>query len=248
MTGRRIAVVIAALLAVLAPSSGAASATASPLEQEVSRALRQLAALRTTAGEPGAAYERDYFGTAWADVDGNDCRTRDDVLARDLRSVQKRDTCTVVSGVLADPYTGARLTFVKSNASAIQIDHVVPLSLAWHSGADAWSTGKRATFANDPLNLLAVDGPTNQRKGDSGPSEWLPPNTRYACTYVMRFVRVSFLYGATIATADRAAAKRVLRRCTVVKGHPTTMRALAPSLWAHAATYVHATPSLTPTN
>jgi hypothetical protein len=26
------------------------------------------------------------------------------------------------------------------------------------------------------------------------------------------------------------------------------MRALAPSLWAHAATYVHATPSLTPTN
>jgi len=233
---------MAALLAVLATPADAAGAGTSPLEQEVARALRQLAALHTTSATPTAAYERDYFGTAWADVDGNDCRTRDDVLARDLRDVQKRDACTVVSGILADPYTGTRITFAKSRASAIQIDHVVPLSLAWHSGADAWSAGKRATFANDPLNLLAVDGPTNQGKGDSGPSEWLPPNAKYDCTYVMRFVRVSFLYGATIASADRTVAKRVLRKCAVVKGHPTTMRALSPSLWPHAATYVHATP------
>ena len=235
---------LAALLAaVLAPTS-AAGAGKSLLEQEVARSLKQLAALRSTTKDPASGYDRDFFGTSWADVDGNDCRTRDDILARDLRKVMKRDACTVVSGILLDPYTGARLVFAKAKASAIQIDHVVPLSLAWYSGAATWPLGKRATFANDPLNLLAVDGPTNLRKSDSGPSEWLPPNTKYDCTYVMRFVRVSFLYGATIAGADRAAAKRVLRACKSVIGHPTTMKALSPSLWPHAATYVHWVPKV----
>lgn len=241
MSGRRSAIVIV-LCAALASHAGMSSAAPSPLEQETARALRQLAALRTTAKAPTADYDRDYFGTAWADVDGNDCRTRDDVLARDLTQVQKRDACTVVSGILRDPYTGRRLVFSKARASAIQIDHVVALSLAWRSGADRWPLGKRATFANDPLNLLAVDGPTNQRKSDSGPAEWLPPNTRFDCTYVMRFVRVSFLYGATISSDDRATAKRVLRTCTVVRGHPTLLKALSPALWTHAATYVHVVP------
>lgn len=241
MGGRRAGVALALLLAVLAPAAASAERP-SPVEQEVARGLRQLAALRTTVQAPIVDYERDYFGTAWADVDGNDCRTRDDVLARDLSRLQRRDHCTVVSGVLNDPYTGRRLTFSKARASAIQIDHVVALSLAWRSGADRWSAGKRAAFANDPLNLLAVDGPTNQRKSDSGPSEWTPPNDKYDCTYVMRFVRVSFLYGATIATDDRAAAKRVLRSCSIVKGHPTSLMALSPSLWARAAGYVHAFP------
>ena len=166
----------------------------------------------------------------------------DDILARDLRTVRKRDACVVVSGVLADPYTGVRESFTKAKASAIQIDHVVPLSLAWRSGASSWPPGKLATFANDPLNLLAVNGATNEAKSDSGPSEWLPPSARYQCTYVMRFVRIAFLYGVTVTADDRATARRVLSSCTVVVGHPTTMRALSPSLWAHAATFVHDTP------
>ena len=236
---RRIAALLSMLLAVGMPP---AAATPSALEQEITRALKELAALKTTSSAPQVDYNRDFFGTAWADVDGNDCRTRDDILARDLRQVQKRDACTVVSGVLADPYTGRKLVFRKAAASAIQIDHVVPLSLAWRSGADHWPLGKRAAFANDPLNLLAVDGPANQAKSDSGPSDWLPPNAKYDCTYVMRFIRVSFLYGATISGSDRVAAKRQLRTCSSVKGHPTTMAALSASLWPHAATYVHVTP------
>lgn len=240
MRVRRLATVsVLVALVTLQPAQGAPS----PVEDEVARSLRQLAALRTTPATPVVDYERDYFGTSWADVDGNDCRTRDDILARDLRKVVKRDACTVTAGVLADPYTGATEAFTKARASAIQIDHVVPLSLAWRSGASAWAPGKRATFANDPLNLLAVDGRANQAKSDSGPSEWLPSNTKYRCTYVMRFVRVAFLYGVTVSADDRAAAKRVLRTCSVVKGHPTTMAALSPDLWAHAATYVHASPA-----
>ena len=145
--------VVCAVLAVAFPAQAATSA----VEQEISRSLKQLAALRTTEAAPSADYDRDYFGTAWADVDGNDCRTRDDILARDLTAVVKRDSCTVVSGKLADPYTGKALTFAKAKANAIQIDHVIPLSLAWDSGADTWPIGKRATFANDPANLLAVE-------------------------------------------------------------------------------------------
>lgn len=219
-----------------------AQAANSTVEQEIARSLKQLAALQTTQNLPITDYDRDYFGTSWADVDGNDCRTRDDILARDLTAVVKRDSCTVVSGKLADPYTGKALTFAKAKASAIQIDHVIPLSLAWDSGADTWPVGKRAAFANDPANLLAVDGPTNLRKSDSGIAEWLPPNAKYRCTYVIRFVRVAFLYGVSITAEDRAAAQQVLGACTVVKGHPAALTALSPDLWAHAAKYVHAFP------
>ena len=225
-------------LAFLAPATAANSA----VEGEVSRALQQLAALRTTAAAPAVSYERNYFGTSWADVDQNGCRTRDDILARDLTATTFRGSCTVMSGVLADPYAGKRERFSKARASAIQIDHVIPLSLAWRSGASTWPAGKLAAFANDPLNLLAVDGPANQAKSDSGPSAWLPPNPKYRCTYVMRFVRVSFLYGVSIAAADRGAAKRVLHACTTVVGHPTAMAALSPALWPHAAAFVHARP------
>ena len=206
------------------------------------RGLRQLRALRSLPSQPGPDYDRDYFGTAWADVDANGCRTRDDVLARDLRAVEKRDACTVVVGVLRDPYAGRRIAFTKARASAVQVDHVVPLALAWRSGAWAWKAGKRAAFANDPANLLAVDGLTNQRKGDSGPSEWLPPSGGYRCTYVLRYVRVAFLYGVRIGSADRTAIRAVLGDCRRVTGSPSTLRGLSPSLWPRAAEYVHANP------
>lgn len=239
MRVRRVATVgVLVALVTLQP----AQAAQSPLEQEVRRALTQLAALHATPDAPVVDYDRDYFGTSWADVDGNDCRTRDDILARDLQNVEKRDACTVTAGTLRDPYTGTTKTFAKARASAVQIDHVVPLSLAWRSGAAQWPAGKRATFANDPLNLLAVDGGANQSKSDSGPSEWLPANVKYRCTYVMRFVRVAFLYAVTVTAADRTAAKQVLTKCSVVQGHPTTLPALSPDLWPHAATYVHASP------
>ena len=37
---------------------------------------------------------------------------------------------------------------------------------------------ERLRFANDPANLLAVDGQANQDKGDSQPAQWMPPNAR----------------------------------------------------------------------
>ena len=237
---RRVPSVLCAVVLLGIATAPSHAANASVLEQQVTIAVRELAALRPLAASPTVPeYQRAAFGTAWADVDGNHCRTRDDILARDLTKVTRRGTCTVMSGLLADPYTGTLERFTKAKASAVQIDHVVPLALAWRSGAWAWPAGKRATFANDPLNLLAVDGRLNVDKGDAGPSAWLPPNRAYRCTYVMRFVRVSFLYGVEVSAADRARASQVLRTCKRVVGKPMSLTALSPVLWPHAATYVH---------
>jgi len=46
-------------------------------------------------------------------------------------------------------------------ASDVEIDHVVPLEWAWERGAWRWSGQKRETFANDPVNLLAVEDELN---------------------------------------------------------------------------------------
>src|SRR5699024_2380633 len=58
----------------------------------------------------------------------------------------------------------------------VQIDHVVALSDAWQKGAQQLSAEERERFANDPVNLLAVDGPANGQKSDADAATWLPPN------------------------------------------------------------------------
>ena len=129
-------------------------------------------------------YSRSQFGSGWVDADQNGCDTRNDILNRDLSDAQWRHRthdCVVTVGRLADPYTGTTMPFVKTNASAVQIDHVVALSNAWQTGAFAWTASRRLLFANDPLELLAVDGTNNERKGDGDAATWLPPARGFRC-------------------------------------------------------------------
>ena len=95
----------------------------------------------------------------------------------------------------------------------MQIDHVVALGDAWQKGAQQWSPGKRLALANDPLNLLAVSGPVNQRKGDGDTATWLPPDTSYRCAYVARQVAVKVKYGLWVTSAESTAMSRVLATC-----------------------------------
>jgi len=47
-------------------------------------------------------------------------------------------------------------------------------------------------FADDQAaDLLAVDGPANASKNDSGPGEWMPLNRSYRGTYVLRYLQVA---------------------------------------------------------
>jgi hypothetical protein len=185
---------------------------------DVGDARAKLAKLTVKGRAPRTGFDRDKFGPAWADVDRNGCDTRNDVLKRDLRDEKFRPgtrDCVVVSGVLEDPYSGKTITFKRGQdtSSEVQIDHLVPLSDAWQKGAQQWTATKRKEFANDPLNLLAVDGPLNGQKSDSDAATWLPPRRAYRCAYVARQIDVKAKYDVWVTSAERDAMDRVLGSC-----------------------------------
>ncbi|GAB3401290.1 GmrSD restriction endonuclease domain-containing protein [Flindersiella endophytica] len=180
-------------------------------------ALSQLATLTVKGRAPRTGYERDKFGDGWSDVDHNGCDTRNDILRRDLSQVAfkaRTRECVVSSGVLVDdPYTGKDIRFVRGGRVEIDIDHVVALSDAWQKGAFGWPTSKRVAFANDPLNLLAVDASANRQKGDGDAATWLPANKGARCAYVAHQVGVKAKYDLWITSAEHDAIDRVLRTC-----------------------------------
>ena len=195
---------------------GAGSPPAAASGTERFHADAVLETLTVKGRAPKTGYAREQFGSAWADVDRNGCDTRNDVLNRDLRDRQWRPgthQCVVVAGRLIDPYTGQALEFAKADASAVQIDHVVSLSDAWQKGAASWDDDRRRSFANDPLNLLAVDGPTNASKSDGDTATWLPPDRSYRCRFVARQVAVKAQWHLWVTQAERDAMARVLARC-----------------------------------
>lgn len=183
-----------------------------------SKALAVLATLPVKGRAPKTGYSREQFGQAWADVDHNGCDTRNDMLRRDLKALALKPgthDCVVLSGVLNDPYTATVINFVRGNSTstAVQIDHVVALSDAWQKGAQQLSPAQRLALANDPLNLLAVDGPTNTKKSDGDAATWLPPNKSYRCDYVARQISVKASYGLWVTQAEHDAMARVLGDC-----------------------------------
>jgi hypothetical protein len=202
------------------PTVGAATKSAAPPTAGAptgahGSALAAVNGLTVKGRAPKTGYSRDRFGPAWADTDHNGCDTRDDILKRDLRQTSFRDgakQCIVTAGTLADPYTGKRITYTRG-ASKVDIDHAVALSDAWQKGAQQWTDDKRKGFANDPLNLLAVDSSTNRRKSDGDTATWLPPDTGFRCAYVARQVAVKKKYGVWVTSAERDAMRKVLGGC-----------------------------------
>lgn len=170
-------------------------------------------------------YNRAEFGPAWTDkhdaqYGGNGCDTRNDILARDLSSVRYGDNknCVVVTGVLEeDPYTGRTINFRRgvSTSSAVQIDHIVSLKDAWLSGADNLTYAERVRFANDPINLLASDGPENMSKGAKAADTWLvPENPAYRCAYVAQQVLVKSNYQLSVSESEKRAMVNTLSSCS----------------------------------
>jgi hypothetical protein len=96
---------------------------------------------------------------------------------------------------------------------AVQIDHVVPLANAWVEGAQDLTYAQRELMANDPAELLAVDGPTNESKGDDDASEWLPAVQSFGCPYVEKQIAVKVKYHLWVTQAEHDAIARVLAGC-----------------------------------
>lgn len=192
---------------------------------QVDAARRAFGGLRVIGARPphDSGYQREAFGSAWTDDTqaagaGNGCDTRNDILARDVRvsGLTSASTCprAVAAGVLTSPYTGRPVVFERGRgSSAIQIDHIVPLSYAWDMGASRWDADRRATFANDPSNLVAVDGASNQTKSDAEPARWMPTLRSFHCQYAVQFVTVLARYGLPVDAPSKTALGRALESC-----------------------------------
>ncbi len=209
--------VLALLIAVSIPLS---LQSTDPLQPEqvknadISDIPAELSSLEVKGRAPKTGYERSQFGSGWGNIDG--CDTRNVILVRDLEQTVVDKNCKVISGILNDPYTGTTLQFTRGETTSddVQIDHVVALSDAWQKGAQQLSYATRASFANDPLNLLAVDGQANQQKSDGDAATWLPPNKTFRCQYVKQQISVKQKYSLWVTSAERDAIAQILGACT----------------------------------
>ncbi|ASU84403.1 HNH endonuclease [Nocardiopsis gilva YIM 90087] len=195
-----------------ASSSGSSDDRWNPTGQEVAEARQHLKEIKVAEPQPRGDYERKEFGSPWIDTDKNGCSTRNDILARDLEGARVNADCKVLEGTLEDPYTGEMIEFSADKPQAVQVDHLVPLSLAWRMGASEWDRDKRVQFANDPDNLFASDGPANMQKGDAGPGEW-QPYEGFQCSYAVSYVDVTLNYDLPIAKEDRTGLEEMLGTC-----------------------------------
>lgn len=142
--------------------------------------------------EPAEPYNRRQHFGAWVRATG--ClNVRNAVLLRDAKdhSVEffPDNNCRVKSGVWFDPFSNDFIF----NASEIEIDHIIPLKNAYESGAAEWTKERRCHFSNflwDGSHLLPVFWIENRKKGDSDPSEYVPPSPVFRCKYLHLWMRI----------------------------------------------------------
>ncbi len=181
--------------------------------QATGEAASVLESIEVKGRAPKTNYTREQFGGDWEKVQG--CDTRNIILARDLENEAVNERCQVLRGELNDPYTGQIINFQRGDGTNddVQIDHVVALSDAWQKGAQQLSKEERIQLANDPLELLAVDGKANQQKLDGDAATWLPANKSFRCQYVARQIAIKKKYRLWVTVAEKEAMKNVFSEC-----------------------------------
>lgn len=185
-----------------APSGGPTSAAPSS-------ALNVLSGIPVRKERP-AGYSRELF-RHWIDADGDQCNTREEVLIAESAGRPQVDPfgCKVIAGDWYSPYDGV----AHEDPTEMDIDHVVALKEAWDSGAWAWSDSRRRAYANDlsdPRPLIAVSAGVNRSKGDKDPSNWLPPNRTYLCTYLSDWVAVKARWGLSMDQSEHGRIRKLL--------------------------------------
>lgn len=195
-----------------AQTLGVVSQVAQPQTDKAADVLEKLA---VKGRAPKTGYDRGLFSGGWGEI--NDCSVRELILFRDLQNTTlDEDGCKILTGTLSpDPYSGKIIAFQRgaTSSQAVQIDHVVAVSDAWQKGAQQLTPELRKQFYNDPLNLLAVDGPNNNAKGDGDAATWLPPNKDYRCRYVARQVAVKQKYTLWVTQAEKSVITNILKTC-----------------------------------
>ncbi|MER7463771.1 HNH endonuclease family protein [Streptomyces sp. NPDC097981] len=172
-------------------------------------ARTRLAALKVAPPGTMAGYSRAKF-THWAEQ-GNKCDTREVVLKRDGKDVVQDSECKAVSGTWRSLYDGTVVT----DASKMDIDHIVPLAEGWRSGAAGWDAAQRKAFANDLTHpqLLSVTAAANRSKGDQSPDLWQPPDKSSWCQYGRAWTTVKSAYGLTVTEPEKKMLSTMLDTC-----------------------------------
>ncbi|MFE9247780.1 HNH endonuclease family protein [Streptomyces sp. NPDC007088] len=204
--------VLGALTATVAAASlftGPPAQAAPPTPVSASTARGYLTDLKVAAQGSASGYSRDKF-PHWITQSGA-CDTREVVLKRDGTNVAQNSSCSATSGTWKSAYDGATWT----QASDLDIDHVVPLAEAWRSGASGWTNAERQQLANDLTRpqLIAVTDNVNQSKGDKDPAKWMPPLSSYTCLYARMWVHVKHYYDLTVDSAEKSALQSALSGC-----------------------------------
>lgn len=183
-----------------------AAAQSLPLDQAVA-ALPQ-------AAESRDGYERAKF-THWnagANPD-DDCDTRAEVLiAEAIEPPATGPGCKLRGGTWSSYYDARQVT----SAAAMDVDHMVPLPEAWDSGASQWTAARREAYANDlgdPRSLVAVSAAAHRSKADQDPAQWLPPNTKATCRYLVEWTAVKLRWSLTADAAERESLTRLAEAC-----------------------------------
>jgi hypothetical protein len=196
----------------------------------------------------------------WTD-DDRDCQnTRHEVLiVESLVPVSFKTTksCQVATGQWWAAFTDVTVT----NASQLDVDHLVPLKNAHLSGGWAWDAATKRRYANiltDAAHLIAVTASANRSKGAKGPDQWKPPNTAYWCTYATDWVGVKITWGLTVTSAEAAALTEMLGTCgtavsitqasTPAPTTPSPAPALTPSATPAPTPMPPPQPTSTPTS
>ncbi|GHG54636.1 HNH endonuclease family protein [Streptomyces griseocarneus] len=158
-------------------------------------------------------FDRTQFGgkSCWVLHGADKCSTRELALkALSDVPVTLRGSCKVVGGSWHSAYDNMTLT----NPLRVDIDHIVPLRVAWGSGARDWPEYKRRAFANDlsgSPQLIAVSTWSNRDKGDKMPDKWLPQG--HECPYSRAWIGVKDYYGLSVTQAEKNKLELVLSQC-----------------------------------
>lgn len=198
----------AVVLSILVPTTAHAVETTAGEWVVVADVLAELPILPPAE----ARYDRDLFAEG-RDDDGNGCRTRQEVLIEESLVEPTVGGGCVVTGHWESVYDGIE----SSDPSDLEVDHLVALKEAWVSGAWAWTSEQRASFANDLddyRSLNAVTSASNQSKSDKDPSKWVPPHVDFRCEYIADWVAVKWRWNLAVDRAERDALDDWLQTCS----------------------------------
>lgn len=130
-------------------------------------------------------------------LDKNDSETKDKLKA-----------CSIKSGKWKDPYSNEIVT----GPTKLDIDHTGALSWTAKAGGQNWTKQNKQDYANDFDHLVVTTAKENRTKGDKGPSEWLPKESK--CEYSKIYTHIVKKYNLNLTQNDKAALENAINSCT----------------------------------